>query len=98
MYANVSDYRLRPGFDAQPLIQRTEQEVLPLAEQLAGFRAYYFVRVTDNRLLAISLWDSQAEWEQALPRLLPWMQDNVAPLLAGEPARLAGEVVIERRK
>ena len=98
MYANISDYHFRPGSDAQQLIQRTEQEAMPLAEQVPGFRAYYFVRVADDRVLAISLWDSQADWEETLPRLMPWLQENVAPQLAREPERTAGDVVIERRK
>ncbi len=59
MYANVSDSHLCPGTDAQQLIQRTEHEAMhaamPFAEQAPGFRAYYLVRVADDRALAISL-------------------------------------------
>ena len=98
MYIGVSDYRFRPGTDFQTLIQRIEQEAMPMAQELQGWQAYYFVRVADDRVLAVSVWDSKAGFDNGLPRLLPWMQENVAPHLASAPERAAGEVVFQAQR
>ena len=44
------------------------------------------------------VWDSQADAETFLQRVAPWIQQNVAPLLANPPQRTGSEILLYREK
>jgi hypothetical protein len=81
--------------ERQSLIQRIEQDIPPLARESAGFRGVYFARLSDDELMTVWLWDSEAEWEAALARFGPFLQQHVVPNLAQSPERVSGEVVVQ---
>ncbi|MBI4277680.1 MAG: antibiotic biosynthesis monooxygenase [Armatimonadetes bacterium] len=97
MFVNVGRFRFRPmGQDEQQrLMQRIEQDVPPIARESPGFRGVYFVRPSDDEVMAVWLWDSQADWEAALARFGPLLQEYVIPNLTQPPERVGGEVVIQ---
>lgn len=55
----------------------------------------YFVRTGDEELMTVWLWDSEADWNAALPRFGPFLQEHVAPYLAQPPERVGGAVVVQ---
>ena len=59
-------------------------------------RGVYFVRPSDDELMAVWLWDSEADWDAAFPRFGPSLQEYVVPSLAQPPDRAGGDVVNER--
>ena len=79
----------------QGIIQRIEQDVPPIAWDSTGFRGVYFARVSDDELMAVWLWDSEADWDTALPRFGPSLQEYVVPSLAQPPDRVGGDVVVQ---
>jgi hypothetical protein len=97
MFVNVGRFRFRPmGQDEQQsLIQRIQEETPPLVQGSPGFRGVYFVRPSDDELMTVWLWDKEADWEAALARFGPFLQQHVAPNLAQPPERVGGEVVVE---
>ena len=97
MFVNVGRFRFRPmGQDErQSLMQRIEQDIPPTARESPGFRGVYFARLSDDELMTVWLFDSQAAWEAALPRFGPLLQQYVVPNLAQPPERVGGEVVVQ---
>lgn len=97
MFVNVGRFRLRPmGQDEQQsLIRRIEQETPPIARESHGFRGVYFARPSDDELMTVWLWDTEADWEAALARFGPFLQQHVVPHLAQPPERVGGEVVVQ---
>ncbi len=72
-----------------------EQDVPPIARDSPGFRGVYFARASDDELMTVWLWDSKADWEAALARFGPLLQEYVVPNLAQPPDRVDGEVVLQ---
>ncbi|MBM3946880.1 MAG: hypothetical protein FJ315_05715 [SAR202 cluster bacterium] len=97
MFVNVGRFRFRPMDQAERdgLIQRIEQDIPPIARTSPGFRGVYFARVSDDELLTVWLWDSEAAWEAALARFGPLLQEYVIPNLTEPPERVGGEVVVQ---
>ena len=104
MYANLTEYRFRydqgerSEADIQGMLERTEREALPLADNLPGFQSYHFVRVAPGVVLSISMWDDQAACERGLGTMLAWARENTAPYLAAPPERRAGEVILAHQR
>jgi len=97
MYVAVGRFHFRPmGQDEQQsLMKRMEQDVPPLARACQGFRGVAFVRLSDEELMTVWHWDSEADWDAGLVRFGPLLQEYVVPNLAGPPERIGGEVVME---
>jgi hypothetical protein len=98
MFSMVGRFRFRSFNDAeqQSLIQRMEEDAAPILRECAGFRELRaVVRPEDNELMTVWLWDSEAEWEAALAKLGPWIQENLAPDLAQPPERLGGDIAAQ---
>jgi hypothetical protein len=45
--------------------------------------------------MTVWLWDSEGDWEAALARFGPLLQEYVVPNLAQPPERVGGEVVVQ---
>jgi hypothetical protein len=97
MFVNVGRFRFRQmGQDEQQrLMQSIEQDLPPIARESPGFRGVYFARLSDEELMTVWLWDSEADWEVALARMGPLLQQTVVPYLAQPPERFGGEVVAQ---
>lgn len=99
MFVNVGRFRFRPmGPDEQQrLVQRMERDIPPIARESPGFRGVYFARTGGDELMTVWLWDSEADWDAALGRFGPLLQQYVVPNLAQPPERVGGEVVMQVR-
>jgi hypothetical protein len=81
--------------EQQSLMQRIEQDAVPIIRESAGFRDVRLViRPADNELMTVWLWDSEADWNAALAKLGPFIQENFAPGLAQPPERLGGDIAL----
>jgi hypothetical protein len=95
MFSMVGRFRFRSlnEGEQQNLMQRIEQDAVPIIRESPGFRDLRLVvRPEDNELMTVWLWDSEADWNAALGKLGPFIQANFAPDLAQPPERLGGEV------
>jgi hypothetical protein len=96
MFSMVGRFYFRSLSDgeAETLVQRIEDDGLPIVRECRGFRDFRLVvRPSDNEIMTVWLWDSEADWNAALERLGPFIQENFAPHLAQAPERLGGEIV-----
>jgi hypothetical protein len=59
-----------------------------------GFKAFYVVVSADNTVTSLSLFTNKAVAESSTQTLMPWIKDNLGPLLSSLPEAIDGEVVI----
>jgi hypothetical protein len=97
MFVNVGRFQFRPmGQDErQRLLQRIEEETPAIVQDSPGFRGVYFVCPSDDEVMTVWLWDREADWEAALARFGPFLQQHVIPNLAQPPDRIGGEVLVQ---
>jgi hypothetical protein len=96
MFSMVGRFHFRSlsNGEAETLAQRIDQDGLPIVRDCRGFRDFRLVvRPEDSEIMTVWLWDSEADWNAALERLGPFIQENFAPYLAGPPERLGGEII-----
>ncbi len=76
MYAVVARVQFRSAA-TKAQVQQVERELVEPLSQQPGFRAYCGMRVSDTEALAIHVWDSQADAEQAIQFIGPGQQPVV---------------------
>lgn len=96
MFAVVNHLHLKiPVDQLRPSI---EAEGIPLLSSLPGFHDMLFVKVADDRAIVILLWESAADADSGAKTFGPtWFARHIAPQLASEQLRSAGEVVAHYR-
>ena len=97
MFVNVGRFHFRPMNvdEQQDLLRRMEADIPPLARESPGFRGVYCARPSPDEVLMVWLWDSEADWNAALAKFGPALQEYVIPNLAQPPERVSGEVVLQ---
>jgi hypothetical protein len=97
VFVNVGRFRFRPlGEDEKQRMARViERDIAPAVRASPGFRGVYFVRPGDDEMMAVWLWDSAADWEAALAKMGPLLQEHFVPHFAQPPERVGGEVVAQ---
>ncbi len=79
---------------ADEFAKRVKAGALPVMEKMDGFRGYYLVAGADDTIIAVSLFTNKAVAETSTQTLMPWIKENLGPLLAGPPEAIDGEVVV----
>jgi AmmeMemoRadiSam system protein B len=64
------------------------------ASDVPGFQAYYVVYAPDDTVMAISIFDNYQAAEESKRRGLAWIEQNLAPLLAGPITAVAEPVIV----
>ena len=67
---------------------------MPVLTKLPGFKAYYLVRGADDTMMAVSVFTSKAAAEDSNQKLMPWIKENLGPLLATPTEPIDGEVLV----
>lgn len=96
MFVVVGRFRFRPmsSDERRAMFAQWEQEFTPLVRERHGFKSVQFVQLGDDEVMTSWLWDSEADWDAAQPAFGPFLQQHVAPHLAGPPERMTGNVVL----
>jgi hypothetical protein len=74
--------------------QRVEAGAVPAMKKMDGFKAYYLVFGADDTVIAVSLFTNKAVAEGSTQKLMPWIEENLCPLLASPTEDIEGEVAI----
>ena len=77
---------------ADQLASRAE-EVKAVIGGIAGFQAYYLVRV-EGGTVTISVFDDQAGADESNRAAAAWLRDNMPEVSVAPPAVSAGEVLL----
>ena len=67
---------------AQEFAKRVEAGALPAMKKMDGFKAYYLILGGDDTVIAVSLYSNKAVAEGSTQKLMPWIKENLGPLLA----------------
>jgi hypothetical protein len=70
----------------QPILGWPKSPAVSIVQESQGFRGVSFLRVGDDQMMAVWLWDSAADWDAAPAQVGPWLQTHAIPNLA-PPAR-----------
>ena len=93
MYAAIRQAKAKTG-TAEELTRRIKEGVIPIISDVEGFMAHYVVYAPDDTVTAISIFNNYAGAEESNRRVLPWIEENVAPLLVGPIMATAGPVIV----
>ena len=93
MYAAIRQGKAKAGM-AEELARRIKEGAIPIISDVPGFMAYYVVYAPDDTVTAISIFNDYAGAEESNRRALTWIEQNLAPLLAGPATALAGPVIV----
>jgi hypothetical protein len=93
MYVLVLRPRLRRAVDDTEARQIFET-LIRLYAGSGGLRSLYGVRLSDQELITITLWDSREEAEGGFAAGRPQMAAAHAEVLDGPPERTAGELLL----
>ena len=93
MFAAIRRGKIKPGM-ADEFAKRVKAGALPVMKKMDGFKAYYLVMGPDDTATAVSLYTNKTVAEGSTQKLMPWIKENLGPLLAGPPEAFDGEVVI----
>src|SRR6202022_3004884 len=93
MYAAIRQAKAKTG-TAEELARRIKEGAIPIISDVEGFMAYYVVYAPDDTVTAISIFNNHASAEEANRRAIAWIEQNLAPLLAGQATAMAGPVIV----
>jgi antibiotic biosynthesis monooxygenase len=93
MFAAIRRGKLKAGM-ADEFAKRVKAGALPVMRKMDGFKSYYLVMGSDDTVIAVSLFTNRAVAESSTQKLLPWIKENLGPLLASPTEAIDGEVVI----
>jgi hypothetical protein len=93
MYAAIRQAKAKTG-TAEELARRIKDGAIPIISDVEGFMAYYVVYAPDDTVTAISIFNNHASAEEANRRAIAWIEQNLAPLLAGQATAVAGPVIV----
>ena len=82
MYASIRQGKAKAGM-AEELTRRIKEGAIPIISDVEGFMAYYVVYAPDDTVTAISIFKDYAGAEESNKRALAWIEQSLAPLLAG---------------
>jgi hypothetical protein len=94
MFAVVNHLHLKIPVDQ--LRPAVEAEGIPILSKLPGFHDLLFVKAAEDRAIVILLWASAADADNGAKTFGPtWFAKHIAPQLASEQQRSAGEIVAQ---
>lgn len=91
MYSALRKYSIKPNF-MDEVMQRIQGEFLHIISREPGFIAYYAIRVGNNEVLTISVFETKIGAEGSTPIALDWVTKNLAGFVQGEPQTTVGWV------
>jgi len=93
LFAAIRIGKLKPGA-GEEFARRVRAGALPAMRRMDGFRGYFLVLGGDDRAIALSLFADRLTAEASTPVLLPWIKENLGPLLASPTEAVDGSVLI----
>lgn len=93
LFAALRRGKVKPGM-AEEFAKRVRAGALPAMRKMDGFKGYYLIMTGDDTVIAVSLYSNKAVAESSTQQLMPWIKENLGPLLASPPEPIDGEVVI----
>ena len=97
MFATVRRAKFRPG-SMEEVVQRVNDTFVPSLSAMSGFLDFYLVRLENDTVSTLSVFETQSEAEAANTFFADWAKRELADLLQGPPEIMVGEVAIHIAK
>ena len=92
MYAAIRQVKAKPG--SADALAELIKGAIPIISGVSGFMGYYVIYAPDDKVTAISIFNTVAEAEESNRLALAWVEDNLGPLVAGQATATAGPVIV----
>jgi hypothetical protein len=93
LFAAIRRGKVKPGMTAE-FAKRVEAGALPVMRKMDGFKGYYLISGADDTVVAVSLFTNQAVAQSSTQTLMPWIKENLGPLLASPTEPFEGTVLV----
>ena len=93
MYTAIRKYYVVPG-QVDEFMQRVQAGFLPIVSDVSGFIAYYALKVRNDEVATVSIFNTQDGAEESTRRAASWVERNIASLVQGLPEIMVGEVKV----
>jgi len=93
LFAAIRRGKVKPGM-ANEFAKRVKAGALPAMQKMDGFKGYYLVAAADDTIIAVSLFDNKSVAETSTQTLMPWIKENLGPLLASSTEAIEGTVIV----
>jgi len=93
LFAAIRRGKVKPGM-AGEFAKRVQAGALPVMQKMDGFKGYYLIAGADDTIIAVSLFANRAVAETSTQTLMPWIKENLGPLLASPTEATDGTVVV----
>jgi hypothetical protein len=93
LFAAIRRGKVKPGM-ADEFAKRVKAGALPVMQKMDGFKGYYLVAGADDTIIAVSLFSNRTVAEMSTQTLMPWIKENLGPLLASPTEATDGTVVV----
>jgi hypothetical protein len=93
LFAAIRRGKVKPGM-ADEFAERVRTGALPVMQRMDGFKGYYLVAGADDTIIAVSLFTNQQTAQTSTQTLMPWIKENLGPLLASPTEAIDGTVVV----
>jgi quinol monooxygenase YgiN len=93
LFAAIRRGKVKPGM-ADEFAKRVKAGALPVMQKMDGFKGYYLVVGGDDTIVAVSLFSNKAVAETSTQTLMPWIKENLGPLLTSPTEAIDGTVVV----
>ena len=93
LFAAIRRGKVKPGM-AEEFATRVRAGAVPVMQKMDGFRGYYLIAGGDDTIVAISLFTNQTVAQTSTQTLMPWIKDNLGPLLASPTEPTDGIVLV----
>ncbi len=91
MYTAIRRYTATDSSVLDEIVQRVENEFVPMMRESNGFVAYSLVLTGGTGLVTISVFEDQAGAEASTTKAREWVNANLAHFVQGSPQIDAGE-------
>ena len=95
MYASVRKYSVLPG-SVDEWTRHVQAEFVPLLSNVSGFIAYYALEGSNDEVVTVSIFDTQAGAEASVLQAADWVAKHGASLQQGVPEITVGHVRISQ--
>ena len=92
-FAAIRKGKVKPGM-ATEFARRVKVGAVPIMKKIDGFKGYYLVVGADDTVFAVSLYTNIAAVQTSTQTLMPWIRENLWPLMASPPEAIDGEVLV----
>ena len=93
LFAAIRRGKVKPGM-ADEFARRVKAGALPVMQKMDGFKGYYLVAGADDTIIAVSLFTNKSVAESSTQTLMPWIKENLGPLLASPTEAIDGTVIV----